>query len=239
MQLAMMTWRQVERYLEEKQTLIVPVGATEQHGPNGLIGTDHLVADGIARAVGERTNTIVHPALNLGMSLHHLDFAGTSSLSASTFGRVVTEVIESMNRHGFLRFLFINGHGGNNNAALAAISDLVLELDDLAIRWECWWTDPRVVELEERLFGGRNGDHATAAEISITRHLFPEAVGDIETCNPVRPAFNWPLSPAQFRATFPDGRMFSDPSLASEEAGRELFELSVDIYSEMIAALDG
>ncbi len=239
MQLAMMTWRQVEQYLETKQTLIVPTGATEQHGPNGLIGTDHLVAEGIARAVGERTATVVHPVVNVGMSLHHLDFPGTSSLSASTFGQVLVEIIDSMARHGFTRFLFLNGHGGNTNAALAAFADLKLERDDLELAFHCWWTHPSIKALEDDLFGERNGDHSTPSEISVVKHLYPGSVADTEPVDPVRPEFDRPLSPPQFRALFPDGRMYSDPSLANEEAGKQLFDLSVEVFSGMIGEMRG
>ena len=52
MQLALATWHEVEEYLQTSRGIIVPVGSTEQHGPNGLIGTDHLDAEFIAKGVG-------------------------------------------------------------------------------------------------------------------------------------------------------------------------------------------
>ncbi len=238
MRLALMNWPQVEDYLQGKQTLIIPVGSTEQHGPNGLIGTDHLVADAIALAVGEGTGTLVHPPLTVGMSLYHLGFPGSSSLTSETLLHVLNELVESQARHGFRRFFFINGHGGNTPVAQAAACDLFGRRADLEWTWQSWWTHPRVKELEDKFFGERNGNHASAAEISITEHLFPGQVAAIEPCDIARPDFDWPLSPESFRAAFPDGRMMSDPSLADAVKGRKLFELCVEVFSEELARFE-
>lgn len=237
MQLAMMTWRQVEAYLREQDTILIPTGATEQHGPNGLIGTDHLVADGLARALGERCGLIVHPVLALGMSLHHLAFPGTSSLSAAGFAAQIVEVVENLARHGFLRFYFVNGHGGNSSPFMSAAGDLLARREDLDLHWRSWWEHEGVKALENELFGAANGDHATAAEISITMHLHPGAVTPCESMDIDRPEHEWPLSPEAFRANFPDGRMYSDPSLASPERGKRLFDCCLEIYGQELAAI--
>jgi creatinine amidohydrolase len=55
MQLALATWQEVEEYLRAQRGIIVPIGSVEQHGPNGLIGTDHLDAEFIARAWATRS----------------------------------------------------------------------------------------------------------------------------------------------------------------------------------------
>lgn len=237
MQLALMTWRQVEDYLKTRDLIVIPTGATEQHGPNGLIGTDHLVADGIARTLGERCGAIVHPVLAVGMSQHHLGFPGSSSLSAATYQRQLVELVENLARHGFRRFYFVNGHGGNTAPASAAASDLLARREDLQWFWRSWWERSEVEAMEDELFGEANGDHATAAEIGITMHLHPGAVTPCEPLPVARPEHEWPLSPAAFRATFPDGRMFSDPSLANPEAGKQLFDLCVELYGEELAKL--
>lgn len=240
MRLEFMTWQKVEKYLASNDLLIIPTGSTEQHGPNGLIGTDHLVAQGVARAVGERCGVPVHPTVNVGMSLHHLGFPGSSSLTAATFMRVLSEIVESTYRNGFRRFMIINGHGGNNDAGGAAGSDLLMKLPDVEWIWRTWWDFEEVQNLAEELFGDRNGDHATASEISITMHLHPGSVEPIDSCEITRPEHEWPLSPDQFRATFPDGRMFSDPSLADQDKGKRIFDLSVEkLTAELTKKLGG
>ena len=62
------TFEDVRAYLRMSTGVILPVGSTEQHGPSGLIGTDSLCAEAVARALGERTRALVTPTLNFGMA---------------------------------------------------------------------------------------------------------------------------------------------------------------------------
>ena len=52
------TWQEVEAYLTQSKGIILPIGSTEQHGPNGLIGTDAICAEVIARGVGEAAGVL-------------------------------------------------------------------------------------------------------------------------------------------------------------------------------------
>ncbi|MFM7367821.1 MAG: creatininase family protein, partial [Sphaerospermopsis kisseleviana] len=84
MLLHLSTWTEVETYLQQSQGIIIPIGSTEQHGPTGLIGTDAICAEAISRGVGETTQAMVAPTINVGMALHHTAFSGTISLRPST-----------------------------------------------------------------------------------------------------------------------------------------------------------
>ncbi len=127
MQLHLQTWPEVEAYLQTNRGIILPIGSTEQHGPNGLIGTDHLDAEFVAKGVGDRLGCLVAPTLTIGMSQHHLGFAGSITLRPSTLIALVGDVVHSLLRHGLERFLFINGHGGNVASLEAAFSELYAE----------------------------------------------------------------------------------------------------------------
>jgi creatinine amidohydrolase len=127
MQLALATWQEVEDYLRAQRGCIVPIGSVEQHGPNGLIGTDHLDAEFVAKGVGDTTGCMVAPTLAYGMSQHHLAFAGSATLRPSTLMLVVRDVVTSLARHGFERFFFINGHGGNVATVTAAFDEIYAE----------------------------------------------------------------------------------------------------------------
>ena len=103
MQLALSTWQEVEDYLRTSDGIIIPIGSVEQHGPNGLIGTDHLDAEFVAAGVGDAIGAAVAPTLAYGMSQHHLAFKGSATLRPSTLMLVVRDVVESFALHGFRR----------------------------------------------------------------------------------------------------------------------------------------
>jgi len=121
MLLHLSTWPEVEAYLEQ-WCIILQLVSTEQHGPTGLIGTDAICAEAIARG-WEKHGAIVAPTINVGMALHHTAFPGTISLRPSTMIQVVRDYVTCLTRAGFIKFFFINGHGGNIATLKAAFGD--------------------------------------------------------------------------------------------------------------------
>jgi len=238
MQLAQSTWKQVEEYLETRNTVIIPIGSTEQHGPTGIFCTDYVIPESVSAEVGERTGTLVTPVIAFGMSNHHLAFSGTISLNPSTLMKVIEDVVASLYRGGFRRFLFVNGHGGNTSTLDATFSEIREKFPEALLRAVSWYKLPAVQEKANKLFGDREGSHSTPSEISVTMHIFPGLLRKAPVFDPKKePLKNMP-SAGQFRRIFPDGRMWSDPSLASEEHGKTLFDLAVDELIKEIEDLD-
>src|SRR5579883_802874 len=184
MDLHLSTWEEIEAYLKRSKGIILPVGSTEQHGPNGLIGTDWICAQAISRGVGEKTGALVGPTINVGMAQHHLAFTGSMTLRPSTLIALIHDYVTSLARHGFERFYFINGHGGNIATVTAAFSEVYATASmrpgtnapSVRCRLKNWWEGPGVKSLSKELFGDREGSHATPSEVSVTFYVHPEAI---------------------------------------------------------------
>ncbi len=234
MQLALATWQEVESHLQRSRGIIVPIGSTEQHGPNGLIGTDHLCAECISIGVGEAVGDFVAPTITYGMSQHHLAFTGSATLRPSTLMQVIGDIVTSLSRHGFERFFFINGHGGNIATTTAAFDELYASVsmgDGGAARVMCrqtlWSAGPRATALAKELYGNANGSHATAGEVSLAQYYRQQAIKHAQMTPKVAPPSQPFYDSADYRTRFPDGRIGSDPSLSSPEHGARLYETAV------------
>lgn len=231
------TWPQIESYLKEKKSILIPVGSTEQHGPTGLLGIDWLTAYHISEQVGVRTQTLVAPPLCIGMALHHMAFPGTISFQPTTYIQVLCEIVDSLAKHGFREFIFVNGHGGNIAPITTAMSQILNAQQNYKMKLLNWWHLPEVTDYEKIAFGDENGFHATCGEISVTMFTHPQAHQNIPAMTftvDKSPRSHWPMSPAQFREHFPDGRMGSNPSLASKEHGEKLFEIAIQSISHKL-----
>jgi creatinine amidohydrolase len=234
MLLHLSTWPEVEAYLQKSTGMIFPIGSTEQHGPTGLIGTDAICAEAIARGVGEATGALVGPAINVGMALHHTAFPGSISLRPSTMIQVVRDYLVSLARAGFTKFFFINGHGGNIATLKAAFSETYAVLAELNVagaeRVQCeignWFMCGSVYKLAKELYGEQEGSHATPSEVALTQYVYPEAIKQAPLEAEVS-RYHKIYGAADFRRRYPDGRMGSNPALATPEHGKQFYELAV------------
>jgi len=233
MLLQLSTWPEVERYLTGSTGIIIPIGSTEQHGPTGLIGTDAICPETVARGVAEQIAVLVAPTLSIGMSQHHLGFPGSITLRPATLIAVIHDLVGSLARHGFDRLYFLNGHGGNIATVRSAFAEIYADTSlgssssgGLRCRLSNWYMAPSVHQLAAELFGDSEGSHATPSEVSLSYFAHPEAIKQAPLEPPVAP--NGPIfDAADFRRRFPDGRMGSNPGLASVAAGERLYQAAV------------
>jgi creatinine amidohydrolase/Fe(II)-dependent formamide hydrolase-like protein len=165
------------------------------------------------------------------MAQHHLDVPGTIALRPSTFMAAIGDWTRSLAHHGFTKILYLNGHGGNVASIEAAFSELYAQdsyagrRSGYACRLRNWWDLSGVGALARQQFPVGHGSHATPSEIAVTQWAYPDHIKAanyaprIAPSGPIREA-------ADFRLRHPDGRMGSDPGLATPEKGGDLVKLA-------------
>ena len=152
MLLQLSSWPEVDAYLKRSTGILIPIGSAEQHGPTGLIGTDALTAELIARGAGEKAGALVAPTISVGMAQHHLAFPGSMTVKPTTLIAIIRDQVVSLARHGFTRFFFVNGHGGNIATVTAAFSEIYAERSmerlsnqpSIKCALRNWWDGPGV-----------------------------------------------------------------------------------------------
>ena len=243
MQLATSSWPEIEDYLKSSTGIIIPTGSTEQHGPNGLIGTDAICAEVLAREVGNAEGILVGPTVSLGVAQFNLDFPGTVTVSPTTMIAVITDYVRSLEKSGFTHFYFLNGHGGNIAPVRSAFQEIYMGASlqpasnraAVRCRLRSWWEHEKTDRLRQDLYGEWEGWHATAAEVSIAQWAYPDDIKKVDMADPVAVSAAYMrdhaaddhFDAAHHRKSFPDGRIGSDPSLSNPVDGKKLVETAV------------
>ena len=235
MLLHLSTWTEVEDYLKRSRGIIFPIGSTEQHGPTGLIGTDAICAEAVAQGVGQEIDALVGPTINVGMALHHLAFPGSISLRPSTLIALIQDYVKPLARNGFERFYFINGHGGNVASMKAAFSETYAAIADanlpnaqnIRCKLANWYQGDAVGKLAQQLYQDQEGSHATPSEVALTQYIHPSAIKQADLSPSVAPKGRSIYNPTDFRQFYADGRMGSNPNLATPEHGEQFYHAAV------------
>lgn len=128
-----MTWPEVGDFLTRSDMVIIPVASLEEHGLHGPIGTDFLNSVEEAKLIAQKADVLVAPILMPGNSPYHMGFPGTITLSAETIQKVYFEAVQSLLKHGFRRFILLNGHGGNAATTRFIVDRINQETPGIAI----------------------------------------------------------------------------------------------------------
>ena len=168
---------EIEAFLRSHHTVVIPVGATEQHGPHAPVGTDVFIPQEIARRVAERQgNLLVAPALPYCLSYPHRGFTSEFSLSIETFMAVVRDLALSFGAAGFKRIVFLNGHYDNTYALAYACAQIAERLPAGAKAFPFNYWDGFTPEQGATMTGGGKDMHAGAAETSMLLAIDPALV---------------------------------------------------------------
>jgi len=235
--LAKSSWSSVASYLQEgNDTILLPIGSSEQHGP-GPLGTDTIIACRIAEEAAKRKKVLVAPPIYYGYSFIHTSFPGTVNVSAETLEQLGFEILADFFRQGFRRVVIVNGHGSNRAWLDPLQKKLEKTLPDLRLLIFEWWKAPEVQELERKLFNGEHGAHAGSGEMSIISHILSESNSKVP---PIREARGWTgnekLTPQKFRELFPHGVVGpTDLRLTGKRSGHKILIRAVEAVARLIA----
>lgn len=233
MRLHLSTWQEVETYLQRSTAILIPIGSTEQHGPTGLIGTDALCPEIIGGIAADENGLLMAPTFNVGVAQHHMEFPGSMTLRPTTLIATMVDWTESLAKHGFTHFYWLNGHGGNVSTINAGFAEIYASrsLDTssgrspVKCRLRNWWEGKDTYAKCKALYGEAHGSHATPSEVAVTQFAYPDHIKDVPLSPEIAP--NGGFTDAKdYRGRFPDGRIGSNPGLATPEAGKLLAELA-------------
>jgi creatinine amidohydrolase len=201
-----MTDPEVQTYLARHQTVIVPIGSTEQHGPHGPLLTDALVPTEVARRVAPTVDALVAPTVNYSLSYPHVGFTGVVHIRIPTFMALIEDLCASLASIGFRRIAFLNGHYDNTYAIAYACASAAERLPAGTRAFPINYWDGMTADEAAEFFGPTAGLHANRAETSAVMAIDPDLV-DLERANAEMPPFPDVTSPAAVHTAF----FFSTP----------------------------
>jgi creatinine amidohydrolase len=243
-EMAEMTSREFATAQADVKIALVPVGATEQHGPNLALSTDYAIAHRLCQRLAEKIHPLaaVVPPIPFGISHHHSGFAGTITLSAETFTAIALDVARSLQANGINHLLFVNGHNGNTAILNVATTRIRYELGLQAAT--AFWFQQASDRVKAHAKTPRFG-HACEVETSVLMALRPDLVrtealeaGDMID-SPLKLAFNnepfFLQVPVPFHEQTRNGA-FGDARLATAEAGEDIVETAIERMSDFVQA---
>ena len=177
----MHTWRLAEiNYGHVKANLpyevaVLPLGATEPHNLHLPYGTDTFQVETIAAracalATDQGARVVLLPAIPYGTETNQMEFPLAMNLNPSTLGRVITDLVESLQTHGIRKVLLLNGHGGNDLKWLLRELHRSTQVHLFLCNWYKVAADGYETIFQEK------DDHAGEMETSMGLAHFPELV---------------------------------------------------------------
>jgi creatinine amidohydrolase len=167
---AEMTWREIADAGEaaRRWIAVLPLAAVEQHGPHLPLGVDSFIAEAylvrVRKILPDELPVTFLPVQRVGVSVEHLAYPGTLTLSAATAIAAWTEIGESLARAGLRKLVLVTSHGGNVAAMELVARDLRARLNMLAVTvgWHRFGYSPDAFSPEEKRHGIHGGDIETS-----------------------------------------------------------------------------
>ena len=245
-----LSWPEMREAIKSQPVVLLPFGTVEDHGPHLPLNVDNVIVEAICLETARRApgEMLVMPVVAYGLDEHHMDFPGTVTVDMQTLLAFVADVAMSPARHGFSHVLIVNGHGSNASIAELAARRVVLQTGivcgamspNAAI-------DPTLSEptLSEMRRSGPGGvAHAGEYETAMMLHLRPDLVQMDKAVREMGQIkleyFNWDhpepsvLSWQDWWSRMSESGICGDPTVATAEFGRALFETTVENFVRFV-----
>lgn len=244
-------WGQVSADDAARWIAVLPLAATEQHGPHLPLETDVMIGEAylarVAQLLPPALPVTFLPVQRIGISTEHTDFPGTQTLSTETALKQWMALGESVARAGLKKLVMVTSHGGNSAAMMLVAQDLRAQFRMLAVTtsWSRFGTPEGLFSAEEL----RHGIHGGAVETSIMLARYPqavrkEAIADFPSAGAaMEKEFRWLSTqrPAPFawqaQDLNPTGAV-GDAREASAEKGERLLDHGAKAFCELLGDVD-
>jgi creatinine amidohydrolase len=239
------TWPKLAKVVSSQPVVVLPVGSVEDHGRHLPLDTDNFLIWSICQAAAQRApgEMLLLPLIPYGFETHHMDFPGTIDVSAEHLLHFVLDVTKSVARHGFHRILIADGHGSNMPILDLVARRTILETDCLCAAFI--WPSLALDEIRKVRESERGGmAHACELETSVYLHLDAQRVEMDEAKEEVGmpdSKFVWmdllegsPVLLMDHWSRFSKTGVSGDPTLASAEKGKIIFEAVVNALVQLV-----
>ena len=226
--------------------VVLLMAATEQHGAHLPLATDRMIGEHFCQELHARLpdEVLILPAMAIGCSEHHMEFAGSLTLQHQSFLQQAEDILDSVYHHGFRNLLILNSHGGNLGIGQVLLERFGFRHRDCSLVIATWW---RIVaaELEPLNESGPGGvGHACEFETSLMLHIAPQLVQMDQVVAPQNVAtFPWAEADMlrgsraglyrSMKTMTPNG-VFGDARGASAEKGRSISGLVAEKLGQLV-----
>lgn len=237
-----MTWKEIDEAIKGGfESVLIPLGAIEQHGPHLPTFMDTWLGYSLCAPIASKVGgMLLAPPVYPGRSEHHMAFPGTISVSSETFKAMVTDYCHSLARHGFKNLVLLATHGGNNKALSEVLPDIKAALPEKMVFGVSGADAQAVSQYVNRILNldpDKCGRHAGLTETSMLLATRPELV---HMENAVEgwmggygPEFSEKLTEGGMKA-FSEYGILGDPREATAEKGIKIIDERAKGYALLI-----